>query len=56
LAIVFRGKRMDDEFDKDGLHNKSELKKYGYLVMEVEAITSIFILIVGVELLPFSMI
>ena len=47
---------MDDEFDKDGLRNKSELKKYGYLVMEVEAITSIFILIVGVELLPFSMI
>jgi hypothetical protein len=56
LAVVFRGKRMDDKFDKDGLHNKSELEKYGYLGMEVKALTSIFVLIVGVELLPFSMI
>lgn len=55
FATVFRGKRLDNEFDKDRLHDKSAPEMYGYLAMEVETLTSIFVLIVRVEPLPFSM-
>jgi len=44
--MAFKGKRTEDEFYKDS----------GYLGMEVEALTSIFALIIGVEPLPFPVI
>ena len=44
--MVFKGKRTDYEFYKD----------CGYLGMKVEALTSMFTLIIGVEPLPFPVI